>query len=186
MKTKIWTKKDHDGIRRSWIFWGRRPSLLVIKPTIHIVSLFLSLCLRESNRENMASLRRALISAHRALKSSNSISPTQTLLRYSFIHSFIYTKIQAFIVTYTQRLKLWLFGWFLWFSRPQYSSGLVQRSYSTDNSSNLNIDLSNEESKRRLCNRWVSVSLLQWFWKLLVWFWNKHGFLGLAQIIVQE
>ncbi|XP_004300377.1 PREDICTED: succinate dehydrogenase assembly factor 2, mitochondrial [Fragaria vesca subsp. vesca] len=65
----------------------------------------------------MASLRRALISAHRALKSSNSISPTQTLLR------------------------------------PQYSSGLVQRSYSTDNSSNLNIDLSNEESKRRLCNR---------------------------------
>ncbi|KAL6175136.1 hypothetical protein ACLB2K_051779 [Fragaria x ananassa] len=65
----------------------------------------------------MASLRRALISAHRALKSSNSISPAQTLLR------------------------------------PQYSSGLVQRSHSTDNSSNLNIDLSKEESKRRLCNR---------------------------------
>ncbi|XP_062028704.1 succinate dehydrogenase assembly factor 2, mitochondrial [Rosa rugosa] len=65
----------------------------------------------------MASLRRGLITAHRALKSSNSISPTQTLLR------------------------------------PQYSSGLVQRSYSTDNTSNLHIDLSNEESKRRLCNR---------------------------------
>ncbi|KAL6177720.1 hypothetical protein ACLB2K_049244 [Fragaria x ananassa] len=65
----------------------------------------------------MASLRRALISAHRALKSINSISPAQTLLS------------------------------------PQYSSGLVQRSHSTDNSSNLNIDLSNEESKRRLCNR---------------------------------
>ncbi|KAK9926502.1 hypothetical protein M0R45_023730 [Rubus argutus] len=65
----------------------------------------------------MASLRRALISAHLAIKSTTSISPTQTLLR------------------------------------PQYSYGLVQRSYSTDNTSNLNIDLSNEESKRRLFNR---------------------------------
>lgn len=47
--------------------------------------------------------------------------------------------------------------WVVLITRPQYSYGLVQRSYSTDNTSNLNIDLSNEESKRRLFNRRVSV-----------------------------
>ncbi|CAN6718324.1 unnamed protein product [Malus baccata var. baccata] len=78
----------------------------------------------------MGSLRRSLISLHRALKSTASISPAETHLR------------------------------------PQFGCGLVQRSYSANNGSNLDIDLSNQESKRRLVNRLIYRSKQRGFLEL--------------------
>ncbi|KAM1185850.1 hypothetical protein ACFX2I_015015 [Malus domestica] len=78
----------------------------------------------------MGSLRRSMISLHRALKSTASISPAETHLR------------------------------------PQFGYGLVQRSYSANNGRNLDIDLSNQESKRRLVNRLIYRSKQRGFLEL--------------------